>query len=165
MCTPPGAGFLWPGVMVQFWTDTPACPSPPTNQCQDPEAGGANACCTGDCTVIAHDVACDYQLLDTTNPLTGGITWTHAGMPPDASDPFGCPNDPTTGCPRERQLSVALFCDTTATADDSFTFLGIAEDPTTPCAYTLQARAKAACGAKGDPFEPVVDAGYNGGLG
>jgi len=83
--------------------------------------------------------------------------WSHAGMPPDASDPFQCSTDPQTGCSRERQLQVKLYCDSSATADNSFTFLGVSEP--SQCVYLLEAKAKAACGTKGDPFDPGQDSG------
>jgi hypothetical protein len=145
------------GVMVQFWTDKPSCAGGPDGTCTDPEQGGKAVCCTGDCTVIAHDKSCDYQLLDASNPTSGGVTWTHAGMPPDSSDPFQCSTDPTTGCSRERQLSVKLYCDSSAKDPASFTFLGISEP--SQCSYLLEARAAAACGTKGDPFDPGQDSG------
>jgi hypothetical protein len=158
ICTPPWTVYVSHGVMTQFWTDTPSCAGGPDGTCTDPERGGQAVCCTGDCSVIAHDKACDYQLLDASNPATGGITWTHAGMPPDASDPFECSTDPTTGCSKERQLSVKLYCDTSSgAAADSFTFLGISEP--SQCSYLLEARAKAACGTTGDPFDPGQDSG------
>lgn len=157
ICTPPWTVYVSHGVMIQFWTDAPTCPNPPDGTCRDPENGNNPVCCTGDCTVIAHDKSCDYQLLDPSNPVSGGVTWTHAGMPPDSSDPFQCSTDPTTGCSRERQLSVKLYCDSSAKTADSFTFLGISEP--SQCQYLLEAKAKAACGTTGDPFDPGQDSG------
>lgn len=145
------------GVMLQYWTDRPTCPTPPDGTCTDPENGGNAVCCTGDCTVIAHETSCNYALLDATNPVSGGVTWSHAGMPPDSSDPFKCSTDPKTGCSTERSLTVKLYCDASASSADSFTFLGISEP--SQCQYLLEARAKAACGTKGDPFDPGQDSG------
>jgi len=156
ICTPPWQVYVSRGVMIQFWTDPPS-PQPPSGTCTDPENNNKAVPCTGDCTVIAHEKSCDYQLLDPSNPVSGGVTWTHAGMPPDSSDPFACSVDPTTGCSRERQLSVKLYCDSSAKTDDSFTFLGISEP--SQCSYLLEAKAKAACGTKGDPFDPGQDSG------
>lgn len=74
--------YVSEGVATQQWTADPPCPSPPAPPgCTDPETN-TPICCTGDCTVLAHDIP-RYELLDPNNPATGGIVITHAGMPPE----------------------------------------------------------------------------------
>jgi hypothetical protein len=74
--------YVSEGVATQQWSADPPCPQPPAPPgCEDPETKQP-VCCTGDCTVLAHDIP-RYQLLDSNNPTTGGIIITHAGMPPE----------------------------------------------------------------------------------
>jgi hypothetical protein len=71
--------YVGMGVATQQWTDDPPCG--PTPGCVLPE-NGSPVCCTGDCTVLAHDIP-RYSLMDPNNPSTGGIVISHSGMPPE----------------------------------------------------------------------------------
>lgn len=154
VCLPPWTVYYSHGVMSQFWTEDPPCTPP--GACTDPETG-KSACCTGDCTVIAHDIP-RYDLMDGNNPKTGGVVITHAGMPPDAQDPFKCNPDPKTGCYGSRQLTINLGCDQSSKDMTKLTVKGITEPGGSgSCAYVLTATSPAACGSPGDPFDPYRD--------
>jgi hypothetical protein len=88
-------------------------------------------------------------LTDPNNPLNGGVTLIHSGMPPDIEDPFQCPTNPSTGLVGERQLIIQLSCDTRgSTSDISITSI---TEPAS-CVYLIQASTRAACGVVGDPY-------------
>jgi hypothetical protein len=146
-CTPPWTVYESTGIMRQFWTDVPSCAGGPDGTCTDPERGGQAVCCSGDCAVIAHLGATPtaFTPVDPFNPATSGVSLSYQGMPPDASDPFECSTDPTTGCAKSRSLTQRLYCDPSG-SPDALTFLGISEP--SQCQYLLEAKSKAACGSK-----------------
>lgn len=83
------------GVMVQTWGNgpfvNPACKADTCGLgnplcCEDREYPGAYGCCTQGCEVIAHTRP-EFDLIDPSNPATGGILLLHNGMMPVSGDP------------------------------------------------------------------------------
>jgi hypothetical protein len=147
-CTPPWQVFVSTGIMRQFWTLTPVCPpTGPDGTCTDPENGNKPVCCSGDCAVMAllGPTPTSFWPVNSSDPGASGISLSYQGLPPDASDPFQCSFDPSTGCSRSRALTQTIYCDPNGTPE-TITFLGISEP--SQCQYLLEARSKAACGVK-----------------
>jgi hypothetical protein len=71
--------YIGVGVATQQWTPDPPCPNPPA--CALPE-DGLPVCCTGDCAVLAFDLP-RFSLMNDSDPGTGGIVVSHAGVPPE----------------------------------------------------------------------------------
>lgn len=141
------------GVAVQSWTDAPACPGGPTQSgCFDWDTN-TPVCCTGSCAVLGTEYF-RFDIVDPSNPLTGGVQLIHGGMPPDDADPYNCPINPATGLARERQLTIQLQCDPSGSAT-TLQVLGTSEPST--CSYVLTAKTKAACGVAGDIFDGYRD--------
>lgn len=147
------------GVMVQTWGNgpfvNPACKADTCGLgnplcCEDREYPGAYGCCTQGCEVIAHTRP-EFDLIDPSNPATGGILLLHNGMMPVSGDPAGCPPDPITNYPAPRTLAMRLFCDPTMFRND-IRVTALVENPT--CYYTMDIFTGAACGVLGDPFDP-----------
>lgn len=146
------------GVMVQTWGSgpyvNPACKAQECGMgnplcCEDIEYPGYYGCCTAECEVIAHTRP-EIDLVDPSNPATGGIMFTHDGMMPMAGAPDSCPTDPLTNFPRPRKLNIRMFCDPTLTRD-TIVPIGLVESPV--CTYNFDVYTGAACGIKGDPFD------------
>jgi len=69
------------GVAVQTWTSAPACSNPATSGCFDWDTN-TPVCCTGACAVLGTEFF-QFQLINPSNPLTGGVQLVHVGMPPE----------------------------------------------------------------------------------
>lgn len=151
ICAPSYPMYDSHGVAVQTWTSAPAC-DPQNPGCTDWNTGKP-VCCTGQCAVLGTEFF-TFNLIDPSNPLTGGVSLVHVGMPPDDADPTNCPVNPATGLARERQLTMNIYCDQGGSAT-SLTVIGASEPSV--CSYVLELKSGAACGVKGDPFDGYRD--------
>lgn len=68
-------------------------------------------CAIGDEQVIGQTTSVAWSLLDPTNPSTGGVSLTFAGVPASADDPFWCPFNSTSGTQNERIATYNIKCD------------------------------------------------------
>lgn len=141
---------------------------------QDPETGAALTGPSQPCIIFAHTRP-QWDLIDESNPATGGLRITYQGLVEPSSDAFNkCPTSPVYGGgPIPRILRINLLCDASgsssdvkfvanpATPSDPTTFYD--EIPSGSCIYELTASTKAACGTKGDPFSlpPASTPGAN----
>jgi len=148
LCTPPWTVYASHGVFTYFWTPAPKCPTPPDGTCRDPENGNNAVCCTGDCFTIPPTSFTTAPLAvplytDEKNPSTiTGVSLNYVGLPPDSSDPFGCPTDPITGCSKNRYINFNILCDPNGSTKN-LTYISLSEPAT--CGYTLTLSSKAAC--------------------
>lgn len=144
-CVPPWTVYQSTGMAVQFWTPAPPCPSPPDGTCRDPENGNNPVCCSGDCALLgvldSGPIPATPMFNSSGNII--GLSIAYGPMPVDASDPFSCPTDPTSGCSKSRQLTINLYCDPMG-SKSNVTFIAINEPSS--CSYVLEASSKAACG-------------------
>ena len=122
----------------------------------DPDSGQM-VDATADCEVLGHTRP-EFDLLDETNPMTGGIVLKHSSLPPTEFDKYICPTDSRTGYPRERQVNINILCDTTLTSSQIVEVSFIEVKPTSlgTCIYALTLRSGAGCGVAGDPYDPAV---------
>jgi hypothetical protein len=133
------------GVAIQTWGSQ-------TDECiaSDPETGKAVPC-TLSCEVLAHTRP-EFDLVDDSNPATGGVILRHSGLVPAVTDKFGCQTDPRTGYPRERTLDMILQCDPTMSRNQIVP-VSFVEPVSGSCQYQFTLRTGAACGIDGDPFD------------
>ena len=145
-CNPSWPHAVSRGNVVQ---DLLTAPSPGT-MTTDPETG-QSVPATSDCEVIGHTRP-EFDLLDESNPATGGIVLKHSSLPPSASDKYKCPTDSRTGYPRERWVSIVILCDPSLPVSQlkevSFAEVKPSGGLGT-CVYNLTLRSGAACGAAG----------------
>ena len=155
-CNPSWPHAVSRGNVVQ---DLLTAPSPGT-MTTDPETG-QSVPATSDCEVIGHTRP-EFDLLDESNPATGGIVLKHSSLPPSASDKYKCPTDSRTGYPRERSVSIVILCDPSLPVSQlkevSFAEVKPSGGLGT-CVYNLTLRSGAACGAAGDPYDPAGTSG------
>lgn len=103
-CNPRWSHVSAGGVVHQTWGQHP-------DECiaTDPETGKVVPC-TQDCEVLGHTRP-EFDLVDESNPATGGVILRHSGLVPTSRDPNGCATNPLTGYPRERSMDMILQCD------------------------------------------------------
>lgn len=153
-CNPSWAHAAAHGSVIQ---DLQTLPTPGA-MTTDPDTG-ASVPATADCEVLGHTRP-EFDLLDETNPSTGGIVLRHSSLPPASHDKYTCPTDARTGYPKERQVRMVLLCDPTLAPTQVVEVSFLEDKPPHglgTCIYNLTLRAAAACGAPGDPFGPATD--------
>lgn len=105
------------------------------------------------CIVFAHDRP-EFDLIDESNPATGGIRLTYSGLTEPTSDTFNkCPPSDVYGGQTPRFLRINLLCNP-GQADLS-TGASLFREVSS-CVYELNATTKYACGIAGDPYAPPV---------
>jgi len=111
--------------------------------CPDYTFGGNMCCSVRRCEVVSMETSPYFDVLDLSNPGTGGVVLTHAGMPTSDNDGEPCPQI-APGLPRLRQFILTLLCDPNGKIDD----LTITKyDENNPyCIFRVTATTKAACG-------------------
>ena len=155
-CNPSWTHAVSRGNVVQ---DLLTAPSPGT-MTTDPETG-QSVPATNDCEVLGHTRP-EFDLLDESNPATGGIVLKHSSLPPSSSDKYQCPTDPRTGYPRERVVSIVMLCDPSLPVSQlrEVSFAEVKpQGGLGTCIYNLTLRSGAACGAAGDPYDPAGTSG------
>jgi len=140
-CVPSWTNVYQTGVAVQYWGDVPPCNANTTN-CTDYR--GENVCCTQDCQVLGVGIP-NWSLKDPKNPETGGLLITHIGVPPSDDDPFWCPWNPNTGAMYERTITYDFKCNYQMPFG-TLNILGVAENATVPCQYTIYLESFHGCG-------------------
>ena len=150
-CNPSWAHAVSHGNVVQDLLTAP----PQGSTTTDPETGQLVPA-TNDCEVLGHTRP-EFDLLDETNPATGGIVLKHSSLPPSSSDKYKCPTDPRTGYPREREINIIMLCDPSLPVSElrEVSFAEVKPSSLGTCIYNLTLRAGAACGAAGDPYDPA----------
>mmetsp|Transcript_25331 Transcript_25331/g.88427 ORF Transcript_25331/g.88427 Transcript_25331/m.88427 type:complete len:221 (-) Transcript_25331:1276-1938(-) len=128
------------GPAIQTWGPVPSC-NPPT--CKD--ASGKAVCCTKNCQVIGQTTSVDWTLLDPSNPASGGVSLTFAGVPSDASDPYWCPFNATSGTQNDRISTFNIKC---APGADPATLDKVSQNGMSGCHWTLDWSSKYACSAE-----------------
>lgn len=107
----------------------------------------------------------EFDVLDPNNP-SQGIIMRHSSLPPMAGDSFGCPTDPRTGYPKERELDIVLQCDPTMSNDDirEISFMEVKPQGSSigTCQYRFTLASGAGCGVAGDPYDVSSNAVTNG---
>ena len=177
-CNPEYNAYPNAGNFLQFFDPTPqtSCTYGPTSGTPAPgSAGGCpnvgstgtmnlpGYCCTGQCEVLASgNAAYNYRWINPNDVKFGGIRWTAYGNAADSADEFQCPIDPNTGYPRQRAISVNMYCNKNGKRTDPLvvnSFYDIQD-----CQYRIAMTHFAACGVEGDPFEYNQDPGVNFGF-
>jgi len=154
-CNPSWPHAVSRGNVVQGLGNLPS----PGTMTTDPETG-LQVIATEDCEVLGHTRP-EFDLLDPTNPATGGIVLKHSSLPPSASDKYTCPTDSRTGYPRERTVSIVLLCDPSMSSSQlrEVSFAEVKPGSLGTCVYNLTLTTGAACGAAGDPYDPAGSGG------
>jgi hypothetical protein len=106
------------------------------------------------CIIFAHDRP-EFDLIDESNPATGGIRLTYSGLTEPSSDAFNqCPpSDVYGGGESPRFMRINLLCNPNQA--DLSTGASLFRE-VSPCVYELNATTKYACGISGDPYAPPV---------
>lgn len=148
--------------MQVYDTDKPAPTAKPGWPAKDPETGQPLASPSFPCIIFAHTRP-EWDLLDESNPATGGLRLSYMGLTEPTSDAFNaCPFSDAYNGERPRRLTINLLCDPSGSSSD-IKFVANPRTPTDPttyytevdtCVYELTASTKAACGSAGDPFSP-----------
>jgi hypothetical protein len=138
------------GSFIQTWDWDKSAPSGVRT---DPETNVTGPT-SRPCEILAHDRP-EFDLIDETNPATGGIRLTYSALPEPAADSNTCPFDPIFNGPGVRSLRINLLCDPLGSIYD------IKTDATqwseyAACKYQLIVTTKAACGISGDPYAPTT---------
>jgi len=149
------------GVAEQFWGAPPAaCTSGGATPCCDStgvitasgrtgtvccdKVGGSQGkvACTQDCQVIGLTEP-TFEIMDESNPTSGGVMIHHVGTRPKEDDPFWCDFDPATGQQYERKVTYNIACDKSATTPITG---GATQNLTNDCHYQLAFTSRNACG-------------------
>ena len=163
-CAPTWTPYYFSGgsFIQSYDIDRPVPTAPPGWPGKDPETGAALSGPSYPCIVFAHTRP-EWDVLDATNPATGGIRLAYLGLTEPASDSFNsCPYSDVYSGERPRKLTINLLCDPAGSTSDVKYVANPATpgDPTTyfaevdTCVYELTLSTKAACGSAGDPFDP-----------
>ncbi len=153
-CNPRWTTYSSGGSFIQVWdTDRPL----PGGTKKDPETG-ANVTTGHPCEVLASSRP-EWDLLDESNPRTGGIQLRYSSVPDSASDGSTCPYDTRYNTPILRSLTIALRCDATipVTVVQPLSFV-----ETSTCTYTFTVATGAACGVAGDPYAQIYSGDASG---
>jgi hypothetical protein len=144
------------GVATQFFqagrgtrsnADTSCLREDGTTPCPDYTFGGSTCCSTRRCEVVAVE-AFRFDIVDPSNPASGGIVLIHEGFPGSDNDANNCP-DQAPGLRRQRQFILTLQCDPNGKVDD---LTVTSYDETSQyCIFRLTATTKAACGIADAP--------------
>lgn len=159
------------GSFVQTYDwDKPSPTIPPPNPSPwpgvDPETGAALSGPSYPCIIFAHTRP-EFDLIDESNPATGGLRLSYLGLSEPESDAFNqCPYSPVYAGEQPRVLRINLLCDPSGSTTD----VKYAPNPAFPtdptsffkevstCTYELTVSTKAACGVSGDPYGVAVAA-------
>lgn len=144
------------GSFIESWDlDKPR----PNGTTVDPETGLLTPI-SYPCEVLANKRP-EFDLIDESNPATGGIALSYTAMPEPSSDNNKCPFSKFWNGPGPRQLTINLHCDPSVA--DLYADPDTAWAEASPCTYTFNVTTKAACGIPGDPFTaPVAAASRSG---
>lgn len=155
-CNPTWQHYNSGGSFIQQW-DTWRLPTDPQNKWSgkfttDPETG-QNVSVDAPCEIIAHSRP-DFDLIDPSNPLTGGISLSYQGLPDSAADTFNqCPPDARWGSNLPRTVTVLMMCDPSGYVND---VTGVSWIEVSPCTYQFTVKSKAGCGVQGDPIAQQI---------
>ena len=155
-CNPTWGHYNSGGSFIQQW-DTWRPSTDPQNIwagkfTTDPETG-KNVSVDAPCEIIAHSRP-DFDLIDPSNPLTGGISLSYQGLPDSVADAFNqCPKDNRWGSNLPRTVTVLMMCDPNGAVND-VTPVGWIE--VSPCTYQFTVKSKAGCGVQGDPIAQQI---------
>ena len=147
-CNPRWQTYFSGGSFIQTWDWDKAAPSGTRN---DPETNVTGPT-SRPCEILAHDRP-EFDLIDETNPATGGIRLTYSALPEPAADSNTCPFDPIFNGPGMRSLRINLLCDPLGSINDIKTDVSQWSEYSA-CKYQLTVTTKAACGISGDPYVP-----------
>ena len=101
----------------------------------DPTTG--KEVCSTQCIMNGRDLSPNWVLSGSAMTTVGGP------LAIDASSPFNCRFDPSTGCSVSRYFNFHFECD--PSSDDPSVLSDLTINETDTCAYTLFGRTKAAC--------------------
>ena len=156
-CNPAWGGggsktYFSSGSFIQTYDWDKPAPAPNPGQ-TDPETG-LPVKTTVPCIIFAHDRP-EFDLIDESNPATGGIRLSYSGLTEPSSDNYNaCPaSDIYGGGESPRFLHINLHCD--PNQEDLSTGASLFSE-VSPCVYELNATSKYACGVSGDPFMPAT---------
>lgn len=130
------------GNAVQMWGKQPPFPAKdPSLDCKDPLQPSNTVPCTKACQVLGVGSP-SWQLTNPADPANSDVIGNWRGVPPKADDPFYCPDDPLTGAPQSRQVSMVFQCAPGLSTPQLYK----AEQNTTEnCHYKLYFKTKNAC--------------------
>jgi hypothetical protein len=149
-CNPSWIHTFSHGSIIQLWGTTPG------GRTTDPETG-QTVDITPDCEILAHTLP-EFDVIDPNNPQNG-IILRQNSLPPTSSDKYGCPTDPRSGYPKEREVNIIIQCDQSMSVNDvrEISFTEIKTDSGLgTCQYNFILASGAGCGVKGDPFDNFV---------
>lgn len=110
--------------------------------CPDWTYGGTTCCSVNRCEVAALE-AFTFDVVDQSNPGTGGVKLIHSGYPSTPNDQIPCPAQ-ASGLIELRQFILTLQCDPKGRLDDMTI---VSYDESYPyCTFRVTAKTKAACG-------------------
>jgi hypothetical protein len=140
--------FTTGGSFIQYYDLAKALP---TGTTVDYETG-KTVPYTHPCVILATTRP-EWDLVDQSNPRTGGIQLRYGAMPDPAADNWDkCPNDPKYNIPLQRTLVLNLLCDPLL-PETSLVELTFTE--TSSCQYEFNVSTGASCGQSGDPYAAV----------
>jgi len=84
-----------------------------------------------------------FELMDPSNPKTGGVKAKFDGAVPSNSDPFWCTFNPATGTQYAREVTFKFLCDPSV---NGVQVVGASQNRTNDCHYTLEFKTSRACG-------------------
>lgn len=162
-CNPVWNTYFSGGSFIQAWDlDKPR----PTQMRKDPETN-QTVQTSYPCEILAHDRP-EFDLIDETNPATGGIALSFSALPEPLSDGNKCPTSPIYGGGQiPRSITILLYCDPSGSTTDLKPLGKTPFVEVSPCVYQVSFTTKAACGISGDPFDiqsPVSTPGKNFGF-